>query len=330
MGKVRILWADNLKAFAIILVILGHVIPWVCGEQVSPTLIRYFSVIEMPLFMAISGYCSYKPSVSLANIRKRFFQLVIPFFAWPIVWYVMKMNFSGVTDFYMHLPLNPDTGLWFLYILFLISLVDFVRSKMVCLVDVNRLIFFGGKIKIVQYVYELSIVGTIILLLFVYWAYKHLGLSGNWISFLALYYPYYMFGCVMRKHNEWLEKRLCLLGSIGMFVYIFGTYFFDGPIWQPVLAVSGILGTFFVFRRFCDCKMPQLIMFTGMSTLGIYAVHQPVINYVKHIVETPIWVDVTVTFVITYIISIVVVIILKMTKLTRFLFLGMNRHLTTT
>lgn len=173
--------------------------------------------------------------------------------------------------------------------------------------------------------YELSIVGTILLLLFVYWTYKHFGLSGNWINLLTLYYPYYMLGCAMRRHNVRLEKHLCLLGSIGLTVYFLGTYFFDGPIWQPVLAVSGILGAFFVFCRFCDRKMPPLVMFTGMSTLGIYAVHQPVINYVKHIIETPIWLDFILTFVITYVFSIVVVKLLKMPKLTRFLLLGMNK-----
>lgn len=318
MTAKRILWVDALKAFAITIVVLGHCLQAIDSASI---MYKYIYAFHMPLFMAISGYCSYKPSVPINNIRKRFFQLVIPFLAWPMVWYVVKMDFSGVTDYYLHLPLNPDTGLWFLYELFLISLVDLVRSKTTCLVDANRVIGEGVN----QYVYELSIVGAIILLLFAYWAYKHFGLPGNWISFLALYYPYYMFGCVMRKHNEWLERHMCLYGSIGMFVYFFGTYFLDGSIWQPVVAISGIFGAFWVLRRFCDREMPQLIMCTGMSTLGIYAVHQPAINYVKHIIETPLWVDVALTFVITYVISIVVVRILKMSKLTRFLLLGMNK-----
>lgn len=321
MKNRRILWVDTLKAFTIFMVMLGHCLQFLGATGI---LYKYIIMIQMPLFMAISGYCSYKSSLSFNNIRKRFFQLVIPFFAWPIVWYVVKMDFSGIADYYMYLPLIPDTGLWFLYVLFLITIVDFVRSKTICAVDVNH-VLGGGKRKINQYVYEISIVGTILLLLFVYWAYKHLGLFGNWISFLSLYYPYYMLGCVMRKHNGWLEKHLCLLGSIGMFVYLFGTYFLVVPILQPALATSGILGTFFVFRRFCDRKMPQLVVFTGMSTLGIYAVHQPVINYVKHIIEVPIWLDVTVTFLITYIISIVIVRILMLSKVTRFLLLGMNK-----
>lgn len=137
--KQRILWVDALKAFAIVIVIIGHCLLF---TEVKGILYKYITLIQMPLFMAISGYCSYKPSVAFASIRKRFFQLVIPFLAWPLVWYVIKMDFSGVTDYYLHLPLNPDTGLWFLYVLFLISLVDFVRSKTVCLIDAEHVI--GG------------------------------------------------------------------------------------------------------------------------------------------------------------------------------------------
>lgn len=127
-GK-RILWVDALKAFTIMIVIWGHCLQFI-GE--TGILYKYIYAVHMPLFMAISGYCSYKESVSFSNIKNRFFQLVIPFLTWPVVWYVVKMDFSGIADYYMHLPLNPDTGLWFLYVLFLISIVDFVQSRMIC------------------------------------------------------------------------------------------------------------------------------------------------------------------------------------------------------
>lgn len=322
MTKQRILWLDALKAFAILIVILGHCLQFI-GEV--GVLYKYIYAFHMPLFMAISGYCSYKPSISLYNIKKRFFQLVIPFFTWPIVWFAIKMDFSDVPDYYMHLPLNPDTGLWFLYVLFLISLVDFIRTKILCEFNAYQLVGEGkGKIKLSKYVNELSIIGTTVCLLFVYVIYKCIGLPGNWINYVALYYPYYMLGWVMRRHNDLLERHLDWLGPIGLGVYFLFTYILESRIWQPWLATSGILGAFFIFHKWCNFRVPRLVMFTGMSTLGIYAVHQPVINYVMHIVDTPIWVDVVLTFVITYIISIVVVRILKVSKLTKFLLLGMN------
>lgn len=320
MTNGRILWADALKSFAITIVVLGH-----CLQFLNETgiLYKYIYAFHMPLFMAISGYCSYKPLITLNSIKRRFFQLVIPFFCWPIVWYVVRMDFSGIADYYIHLPLNPDTGLWFLYILFLISLVDYIRYRLWHNFFDSQFAEGGGKKYLFQY--ECSIIVSVIFLLIIYWAYKRARLPGNWISFLALYYPYYMLGCVMRRHSDLLERHLWWLGSVGLLVFCFATYFLEGRIWQPLLAISGIFGAFFVFNRYCDCKMPQLVAFTGMSTLGIYAVHQPVINYVKHIIGTPVWVDVALTFVITCTISLVVVRILKMSRMTRFLLLGMNK-----
>ena len=227
------------------------------------------------------------------------------------------MDFSGIVEYYLNLPLNPDSGLWFLYILFLITLVEFLRNKMLSLLVRNQTI--SG-----QYTYEFSTLTTSLVLFLAYWAYKKIGVPGNWINFVALYYPCYMLGCVMRRHNECLMRNLKWLGVIGIAVFIPTAYFLEGTIFRIPIGACGTLGAFFIFSKYFNIKMPRLVVFTGMSTLGIYAVHQPVINYVKHIVETPIWVDVILTFVITFVISIVAVRFLKIFRITRVLFLGIR------
>lgn len=320
MIKQRILWIDSIKAFAILIVILGHCLQFIGATGI---LYKYIYAVHMPLFMAISGYCSYKQSISFGHIKRRFFQLVVPFFCWPLVWYAIKMDFSGIADYYIHLPLNPDTGLWFLYILFLISLVDFLRCKLLLNSSLQKPIG-GGKLKLTQYNYECSVIVTSVLLLLAYWIYKHLGMPGNWINFLALYYPYYILGCEMRRHNELFLNHLYWIGPLGLAVYLGLTYFLKGELYEPLLATGGILGVFFIFYKWCNIKTPQLIMFTGVSTLGIYAVHQPVIQSVKHLTETPIWLDVVITFVLSYFISIFSVWLLKSSGITRKLLLGMQ------
>lgn len=313
MTKERILWADALKAFAIILVILGH-----CLQAIDATsiLYKYIYAFHMPLFMAISGFCSYKATVHINHLKRRFLQLITPFFVWPLVWYAVKLDFSGIIEYYLRLPLFPDTGLWFLYVLFLITLVDYCRSKI--LIKIERFLKW-------KYLYEYSAIFFIFLLLLVFCLYKYCALPGNWINFVALYFPYYMLGCVMHRHTKWLESHLMCFGSIGGVIYLCATYFLHAAMWQPILAVCGIYGCFFLFRKFCNCKMPQLLVFTGMSTLGIYAVHQPIIHYVKNVMLSSLWMNIAITFVLTYILSILVVRILRISKFTRFLFLGMNK-----
>lgn len=60
-----------------------------------------------------------------------------------------------------------------------------------------------------------------------------------------------------------------------------------------------------------------------MSTLGLYAVHPPIIHYVKHLVVTePLWADALMTFIITFTISTTVVWLFNKNKVLAFLFLG--------
>lgn len=316
MGKERILWIDALKAFAILIVILGH-----CLQFIGATglLYKYIYAFHMPLFMAISGYCSYKQSVTFTIVKKRFLQLVVPFLGWPMVWYIIKLDFSGIINYYANLPINPDKGLWFLYVLFLIIMVEFFRSKVTKLI--NR------YLKISSFVrngYELGVVCVTLFLFVLYFLYKYYDFSGNWLNFVTLYYPYYMFGCLMRKHNERLIKHIDWIGLLGLLFFIIATYISESIILQPLIAVSGILGSISIFHKCCNRKMPQVIKFTGMSTLGIYAVHQPVIQYVRHIYSDSVWIDVSLSFILAYLISIVIVWLLKTTKVTRSVLLGTN------
>ena len=57
MGKQRLIWADSLKGILIVLVVLGHAIQGVYGEDVESN--RIWNIIysfHMPAFFAISGY----------------------------------------------------------------------------------------------------------------------------------------------------------------------------------------------------------------------------------------------------------------------------------
>jgi len=56
----RILWADNLKGFLILLVVFGHVIQFSIPDYKNLHIFNYIYSFHMPLFMAISGYVSYK------------------------------------------------------------------------------------------------------------------------------------------------------------------------------------------------------------------------------------------------------------------------------
>lgn len=124
ISKVRNYQIDSIRGFAILLVVIGHVIQKNYVDFDNNTIFKYIYSFHMPLFMFISGYVMYGKNIVLS---RRFNGLVIPFLAWYIVTYIINLVFDSGTsiDFiaYMQrLVISPDWGLWFLLVLFLNTL----------------------------------------------------------------------------------------------------------------------------------------------------------------------------------------------------------------
>lgn len=86
--KARIAYIDNLKGFAILLVVIGHIIQFLyCPDKFDSNLIfRFIYSFHMPLFFMLSGMVT---SMRLGNvgelrqkIHSRFLQLIVPFVFW--------------------------------------------------------------------------------------------------------------------------------------------------------------------------------------------------------------------------------------------------------
>ena len=110
MNTQRIFYIDALKAFAIVLVVMGHMsFVWTTDihESLYTTIL---SVFHMPLFMALSGYVS---NVEKFQVGKKA-KLLIPFFAFGMIWTIVnQLPFVG---FFEH---EAKYGYWFLYVLFM-------------------------------------------------------------------------------------------------------------------------------------------------------------------------------------------------------------------
>lgn len=135
---------DNLKGFAIVLVVLGHVIQTIYAPD------RYdanlaFKIIysfHMPLFIFISGYLSgYKERLDFNWIRGRFLRLGIPFWLWVLLDSIIcgKWSCEELKSSYLRVFYDPsDQGLWFLWVLFLCcvflgvstNIVEYVMKKL--------------------------------------------------------------------------------------------------------------------------------------------------------------------------------------------------------
>jgi len=116
---------DVLKAIATLLVIAGHVIQFTNMDFDKSILFKMIYSFHMPLFMCISGYLM-PDKVGPGFFRRKFFQLIIPFFLWSAMLIVVRNIIQGseislqiLGEGLLQVLLTPENGLWFLWVLFL-------------------------------------------------------------------------------------------------------------------------------------------------------------------------------------------------------------------
>lgn len=115
--KERIPYLDTLKGFLIICVILGHCIQFGTTDFDNNPVFRFIYSFHMPLFMWVSGYVSFKFLPKIGTIKKRFTQLIIPFFAWALLGCFLSSDWNKM----LLILKNPTLSNWFIWDLFIIS-----------------------------------------------------------------------------------------------------------------------------------------------------------------------------------------------------------------
>lgn len=110
MPAKRIFYIDALKAFAIVLVVMGHTHELWEVEGRESFYLPILSIFHMPLFMALSGYVTNVEKFQLGKRAK----MLIPFFVFGFAWTAYnQLPFLG---FFEH---EAKYGYWFLYVLFM-------------------------------------------------------------------------------------------------------------------------------------------------------------------------------------------------------------------
>ena len=196
MGK-RLIWADSLKGWLILLVILGHSMQGVLGDSCQDNhLWNIIYSFHIPAFMALSGFLAFRPEASgvarpaslLPIIVRRFRQLIVPFVIWTIVLLLCsnKLTPENIGSYILY----PDKGLWFLWVLFLIAVIFAAGNKLSECVHVRQemviaalcLLFAASMV-----LFEIRILG---------------------FQFLAYYFTIYSLGFFLHKYyNQAVTKK---------------------------------------------------------------------------------------------------------------------------
>lgn len=233
----RLLYVDQLKGFAIYLVVLGHILQHYFSDETLAVRVVY--AFHIPLFMFMSGYvCFRKHDWDL--ISRRAVQLLVPFFSSIIISYLIKIatgtTHMSVVQYSWNVLLHPDHGLWFLWALFFISTIFIACRKFAKWTNISEWLVFLAVAAILNGIEVLS-------------KFKLFGY--HWI---AWYFIYFVTGVAWRIIDEKTIitiKGYAKILSISILLFPIMVYFFRMHNEPPTFYQWVNLGSLFpVFYRF--------------------------------------------------------------------------------
>lgn len=281
--KERNVVIDVVKAFAIILMVMGHRIQYgfsnayVNSEAYfDNNLFKIIYSFHMPLFMLISGYLfAFSINRDWKNIvTKKISNLLVPVFFWSavmlfkfVVWTIQNNDFTfwGAIIYYLDTSVR---SMWFLWAIFWCSLIVLI---------VNRLC--NDNLAIYTLIFVVSF-------------FVPDGLNLELYKFM---YPYFVFGyffnvkCIKSKIKSYCNYKLLMLFLVA-FILLLQLYSYDAYIYtsrhsilnKPAfyqIAINlyryiiGFIGSGFIILLFylicqrCKC---YVLSYVGRETMGIY------------------------------------------------------------
>ena len=261
--KERLDYIDAIKGFAILLVVMGHVLAWAFSSLSDaqalgkPMLLwNCIYAFHMPLFIFVSGLLFGLSRFPTANsyvtkVISRFWRLIIPYFVCGVLVYLWR----GV---------RPLTY-WYLLTLFQLIVImggvnltiDKIKNKKIgavveCVVIVILYLAFSLITKKIS----------------------HPWLSAyDWFPHLTQMFPYFALGSFLSRHfdiNSLMNNHVFSLSLI----FFIALLFVKVPYVHRFQALAGIYCTFYLFVVcFTSGRIVNYLKRIGKMTLYIYIIH---------------------------------------------------------
>lgn len=287
MYKNRDLTLDYLKAFAIILVVLGHSLQYGLGQPndgiFDNWLMKFIYSFHMPLFMMISGYLfgfSVKKHSFKENLFGKLKSLLVPIAIWSIpVTFIDIIKYSperlNPWDFFKTY-LNEFIGqFWFLWAVLLCSVVvlivnRFLKDSIIVYIVIFGLTFIIPNIIMVDELYRFMFpLFVFAYLISKYNIIKNISVRkvyaitiASMIIFIALLIFYnresyiYISGHSLIHKQNWLHQ---------LFV----------DIYRIVIGIAGAVffwGLFSIISKYIKGVLSKVLICLGTNTMGIYII----------------------------------------------------------
>ena len=270
----RIQWIDYLKAFACLLVVLGHLIQSLQKANIDNNIeitsfISWFIYLfHMPLFMCMSGflYCKTKKDFTWENYKnfefKKIINLIVPYITFYIIYFGLNFIFSKNVNSPKSLSdlagifNNPMAPYWFLYALLSIFIVIPLIEKV--LKNNNILIFSVLFIfKVISIFFKTNI---------------------YFLDSIMSYSIYFYLGTFINESKENIKSKFANLICIIIYVIMSVIYyrhnsFFMNQIKDLIGIVFAIIGILICVNIFKAIEKSKILDTFKKYTFQIYLTH---------------------------------------------------------
>ncbi len=283
MAKQRFREIDIAKGIGIILVILGHSLKQTeVSTKWTRILITLIYSFHMPLFFVLSGFVAVK-ILDMADMKERLLytrgraeRLLVPYFVIGLIYIPVKLKLSAYAvkpfqlsdSFRILIGQNPNTSLWFLYVLFIVSAICalFVHRG-----DFRSVLYGAGALCIASWWVNISVNTPKYLFFF---------LAGIWLRLK-----------MEDAHKEGQKYLFEGQGILAVFVLIVflmlnRVYFRTGVnVLRLGASICGIYLTLWfsetLVRRIPEGKFTLVLEKLGRYCMDIYILHEPVMTAAK-------------------------------------------------
>ena len=286
--KKRNVYIDYLKGILILIVVFRHIFQVSALDSDTNYLCNLMAIVEMPLFMMISGYLSLNKiennNIDVRNkIKKNTLAYLVPFISYFIIFKLIFLNYytglASLTDIFYNITLS----LWYLYVIWFFSIISIFSYKICQVAKKNNF-----KIIVFTCLFFLFILIYLLNAIFV-----NINFLG--CKLIVLYSFFYIVGIWFKNYEENIKKiynkykNIILTCAVAIF-FIGGKFISALCIEDNIygLMIRWCLGLFasivvmevaYDFYKIGVKK--QLIIKIGTSTLEIYYVHSMLMNILR-------------------------------------------------
>lgn len=264
----RIEYIDNLRGFAIFLVLLGHIfIAKAPGGTHYPFCEMIYS-FHMSLFFFISGYLVYKTNKirekgTKQYISKKTISLLTPYIFWLFIapWFIKSSFPCSVTDVVEKFNFVPNLNYWFLPLLFIFYIGYFFYLK----------IYWRLSNCIPEYIFIIFIIVTLAII--------GLLIKQYYMVVYTIYFGAFLFGHILSKYpniEKCIEKKY-VIGISALLLCILWKLFpltTNGNKLYSLLnlgyiATSSITAIIVFYNIFKQIRLPRILN-KYLSEIGKY------------------------------------------------------------